>query len=140
MMRQLAYSAIDLALHRDYDARAWQRIEFARARAQQFTPVTLPEGYAMIASSSICLVARSPTQPAITRTSTPKSWRPMRLLALRTKVSSRQVGGAFKDAVLARGATEDQWQLFIRFMGRELTPKALLVRAGLSENGSVQTC
>ncbi|MGC6415627.1 MAG: M3 family metallopeptidase [Bradymonadia bacterium] len=142
MMRQLAYSAIDLALHRDYDAsKHGSALEFARARAQRFTPVALPEGYAMIASFQHLFGG------PVAYAAGYYSYKYAEVLEAdaftRFKnegLFSRQVGGAFKDAVLARGATEDPMALFIRFMGREPDPKALLVRAGLFENGSVQTC
>ena len=53
---------------------------------------------------------------------------------------SRRVGSAFKEAVLARGGTEDPMALFVRFMGREPDPTALLERAGLSAVASEQRC
>ena len=43
MMRQLAYSSIDLALHRDYDAsQHGNALKFARERAQEFTQLHCP--------------------------------------------------------------------------------------------------
>ena len=142
MMRQLAYSSIDLALHRDYDAsQHGNALKFARERAQEFTPVALPEGYAMIASFQHLFAG------PVAYAAGYYSYKYAEVLEAdaftRFKnegLFSRRVGSAFKEAVLARGGTEDPMALFVRFMGREPDPTALLERAGLSAVASEQRC
>ena len=47
-------------------------------------------------------------------------------------IFSREVGGQFRDKILARGDTEDPAELYRQFMGREPDPEALLRRSGLA--------
>ena len=44
---------------------------------------------------------------------------------------SREVGQAFREAILERGDSRDPMDLFVEFMGREPDQQALLVRSGL---------
>jgi oligopeptidase A len=51
----------------------------------------------------------------------------------REGIYSREVGEAFRRAVLERGDSADPMQLYTDFMGREPSLEALMQRAGLSD-------
>jgi oligopeptidase A len=50
----------------------------------------------------------------------------------REGIFSSEVGGAFREMILARGDSDDPSELFRSFMGRGPDPEALMVRLGLA--------
>jgi oligopeptidase A len=46
-------------------------------------------------------------------------------------IFSREIGGEFRERILARGDSQDPAELYRQFMGRDPDPKALLERSGL---------
>ena len=132
-MRQLGLAAVDLALHIDYDpARDGDVIQYARAIAQQHTPVPLPADYAMIAGFSHLFA--SPVGYAAGYYS--YKWAEVLEADAFSRfadagVLSREVGAAFCASVLSRGNEADPMELYTTFMGRAPSPNALLKRAGL---------
>jgi oligopeptidase A len=134
--RQLGFATVDLALHVDYDAaRDGDLLAYARRIAQPFSPSSLGDNYAMIASfnhlfsSSVGYAAGYYSYKwaevldadAFTRFK-------------REGVFSRQVGEAFRRSVLERGDSADPMDLYRDFMGREPSLDALLQRSGLLES------
>jgi oligopeptidase A len=134
-MRQLGLASVDLALHIDYDPeRDGDVIAYARAIAQQHTPASLPEDFAMIAGFGHLF--SSPVGYAAGYYS--YKWAEVLEADAFSRfadagVLSREVGAAFQASVLSRGNEEDPMELYKNFMGREPSPAALLRRAGLIE-------
>ena len=133
MMRQLSFGSVDLKLHREYDPSVdGTVIEYAFEIANEFSPVPLPDGYAMIASFNHLF--SSPVGYAAAYYS--YKWAEVLEADAFTRFKkeglfSREVGTELRDKILSRGNSEDPMQLFINFMGREPDPLALLERAGL---------
>jgi oligopeptidase A len=132
-MRQLGFGFVDLKLHREYDpARDGDVMEYARNILQQFTPAPLPKDYAMIAGFTHLFA--SPVAYAAGYYS--YKWAEVLDADAFTRfrdegIFSPEVGGAFRENILARGDSEDPAELYRRFMGRDPDPEALLVRSGL---------
>ncbi len=132
-MRQLGFATLDLALHTRYEpARDGDVIRHARALAQDFSATPLPDDYSMITgfghlfASSVGYAAGYYSY----------KWAEVLDADAFTRfkqagVFSREVGEAFRRAILERGDSEDPAALFKRFMGREPDPEALLRRDGL---------
>ncbi|MCB9543495.1 MAG: M3 family metallopeptidase [Myxococcales bacterium] len=134
MMRQLGYATVDLALHRRYDPDAdGDPIDYARAVAQRFEPIPLPDDYAMITGFSHLFA--SPVGYAAGYYS--YKWAEVLDADAFTRFEaeglfSREVGLAFRRDVLERGDSRDPAALYAAFMGRAPDPEALFVRAGLA--------
>jgi len=132
-MRQLGFGFVDLKLHREYEpARDGDVMEYARNILQQFTPAPLPKDYAMIAGFTHLFA--SPVAYAAGYYS--YKWAEVLDADAFTRfrdegIFSPEVGGAFRENILARGDSEDPAELYRRFMGRDPDPEALLVRSGL---------
>ena len=76
MMRQLSFGSVDLKLHREYDpSEDGTVIEYAFEIANDFSPVPLPDGYAMIASFNHLFSSPVDMLQRTTRTNGQKSWR-----------------------------------------------------------------
>jgi len=132
-MRQLGFGIMDLALHIDYDpARDGDVMAYARNILQEFSPACLPADHAMPASFTHLFAspvgygagyysykwAEVLDADAFTR-------------FRETDIFSPEVGGAFRENILAKGDSEDPAQLYRNFMGRDPDQNALLVRLGL---------
>lgn len=132
-MRQLGFAEVDLALHMDFDtATSGNVLDYARTISSRFTPVALPDDYAMIASFGHLF--SSPVGYAGGYYS--YKWAEVLDADAFSKFSkegvlSSEVGGAFRERILSRGSSEDPKELFAAFMGREPDPQALLQRSGL---------
>ena len=133
-MRQLSFGTLDLALHIDYDpVRDGDPVKYVRKIHQDFSPVPLPKKYSMLTAFGHLFGdpvgygagyysykwSEALDADAFTRFA-------------KEGVFSREVGMAFRDAILSRGDSDDPEELFRRFMGRDPDPEALLVRLGLA--------
>lgn len=133
MMRQLSFAALDLALHREYDAaRDGDVIAYSNALLERYATTPLPDGYAFLTSFGHLFA--SPTGYAAGYYS--YKWAEVLDADAFTRfqregVFNTETGRAFRDAILARGDSEEPMDLFRRFMGREPSVDALLARAGL---------
>ena len=132
-MRQLGFSAVDLALHQEYDAaRDGDVLAYGRAILQGYSSTNLPEDYAMLAGFGH--VFAHPVGYAAGYYS--YKWAEVLDADAFTRfkkegITNPEVGRAFRDAILSKGNSEDAEKLYRDFMGRgpELDP--LLERAGL---------
>ena len=137
MMRQLGYSTMDLALHREYDPeRDGEVMTYARNVFAQFTSVTLPEDFGALASFSHLfsssvgyaagyysyLWAEVLDADAFSRFK-------------HEGIFERAVGRDFFE-LISKGDSEDPMDLFVAFMGRPPELDALLERKGLSAAAS----
>jgi oligopeptidase A len=132
-MRQLGFSIVDLALHRDVDPNSGvDLLDFARGILQEFSAAELPEHYAMIVSFTHLF--SSPVGYGAGYYS--YKWSEVLdadafTLFQRGGIFSREVGGRFREEILAKGDSEDPADLYRSFMGRDPDPNALLERSGL---------
>ncbi|MGB5350767.1 MAG: M3 family metallopeptidase, partial [Polyangiales bacterium] len=132
-MRQLGFSAVDLALHRDYDpARDGDVMAYARAIIEAHSATTLPDDYAMLAGFGH--VFAHPTGYA----SGYYSYKWAEVLDAdaftrfkREGITNPEVGRAFRDAILSKGNSEEAETLYEDFMGRGPDLDPLLERTGL---------
>ena len=132
-MRQLGFSAVDLALHQDYDPeRDGDVMAYAREIIQAHSATTLPDDYAMLAGFGH--VFAHPTGYAAGYYS--YKWAEVLDADAFTRfkregITNPEVGRAFRDAILSKGNSEEAEKLYEDFMGRgpELDP--LLERTGL---------
>ncbi|WP_437587630.1 M3 family metallopeptidase [Sorangium sp. So ce1000] len=132
-MRQLGFAEIDLALHMDWTGEQGDVVEFAREVLGRYSPVPLPEGYAMIAGFSHLF--SSPVGYAAGYYS--YKWAEVLDADAFSRFQeeglfSRKVGDAFRSQILALGDTQDPMDLYKTFRGREPTLDALLQRSGLA--------
>ncbi len=132
-MRQLSFGTVDLALHRDYDpARNHDVMKYAFDILQSFAPAKLPPEHAMIAGFTHLFA--SPVGYGAGYYS--YKWSEVLDADAFSRfaeegIFSRQVGGEFRERILAKGDSEDPAQLFRDFMGRDPDADALLKRQGL---------
>ncbi len=132
-MRQLGFSAVDLALHQDYRPDAdGDVMAYAREIIQGYSPTTLPDDYAMLAGFSH--VFAHPVGYAAGYYS--YKWAEVLDADAFTRfkqegIANPKVGRAFRNTILSKGNSEEPEKLYRDFMGRgpELGP--LLERAGL---------
>ena len=133
-MRQLGFAKTDLALHRHYDpAKDGSAVSYARAVLAAHAPAPVPDDYAMI--TSFTHLFGSPTGYAAGYYS--YKWAEVLDADAFTRfleggVLSRDVGEAFREAILSRGDSQDPELLFREFMQRDPSLDALLARTGLS--------
>jgi oligopeptidase A len=133
MMRQLSFAALDLELHREYDpARDGDVIAYSNAVLDRYATTSLPDGYAFLTSFGHLFA--SPTGYAAGYYS--YKWAEVLDADAFTRfqregVFNTETGRAFRDAILARGDSEEPMDLYRRFMGREPSVDPLLARAGL---------
>ena len=132
-MRQLGFSAVDLALHQDYDpARDGDVMAYARQIIEAHSATKLPDDYAMLAGFGH--VFAHPTGYA----SGYYSYKWAEVLDAdafarfkREGITNPEVGRAFRDAILSKGNSEDAEKLYEDFMGRGPDLDPLLDRTGL---------
>ncbi|WP_434042876.1 MULTISPECIES: M3 family metallopeptidase [Sorangium] len=132
-MRQLGFAEIDLTLHMDWGPGRGDVVELAREVQSRYSPVPLPEGYAMIAGFSHLF--SSPVGYAAGYYS--YKWAEVLDADAFSRFQeeglfSRKVGDAFRSQILALGDTLDPMDLYRNFRGREPTLDALLQRSGLA--------
>lgn len=137
-MRQLGFGFIDLLLHTAYSPeRDGDPVAYSRAILQQFSPAPLPPDHAMIAAFTHLFA--NPVGYGAGYYS--YKWAEVLDADAFTRfrasgIFSREVGGEFRDRILARGDSEDPAELYRNFMGRDPDPRALLERFGLAEVGT----
>jgi oligopeptidase A len=132
-MRQLGFGFMDLALHIDYSPeRDGDAIDYTRGILQQYAPAPLPPDHAMAAAFTHLF--SSPVAYGAGYYS--YKWAEVldadAFTRFRTRgIFSPEVGAEFRDAILARGDSQDPAELYRKFMGRDPDPNALLERSGL---------
>jgi oligopeptidase A len=131
LMRQLGFAALDLALHAA--APPADPVKTAKDVFQRFSPAELPDGYAMVASFSHLFAY--PVGYAAGYYS--YTWADVLDADAFTRFKkeglfSRDVGEAFRGAILANGNSEEPMELYKRFMGREPKLDALMERVGVA--------
>ena len=132
-MRQLGFSAMDLALHQDYrPSRDGDVMAYAKEIIQAYSAAALPDDYAMLAGFTH--VFAHPVGYAAGYYS--YKWAEVLDADAFTRfkkegITNPKVGRAFRDTILSKGDSEEAEKLYRDFMGRgpELGP--LLERAGL---------
>ncbi len=132
-MRQLGFSAVDLALHQDYEhAHDGDVMAYAREIIQAHSATKLPDDYAMLAGFGH--VFAHPTGYA----SGYYSYKWAEVLDAdaftrfkREGITNPEVGRAFRDAILSKGNSEEADKLYEDFMGRGPDLDPLLERTGL---------
>ncbi len=132
--RQLGFATVDLALHVEYQPeRDGDVLTYARNVAQRFAVAPLSDNYAMIASFTHLFAS------SIGYAAGYYSYKWAEVLDAdaftrfrKEGVYNRQVGEAFRRAVLERGDSADPMDLYVEFMGREPKLDALIERAGLA--------
>ncbi len=134
-MRQLGFGSVDLRLHRSFDPKAGPEaaMNLAREILEAHAPATYPDDYAMICGFTHLFA--SPVGYAAAYYS--YKWAEVLdadafTRFLEADVLSAEVGREFRDAILAMGDSEEPDALFRKFMGRDPSLDALLVRSGLA--------
>jgi oligopeptidase A len=133
-MRQLGFGFLDLLLHIRYAPQAdGDPVDYTRRILQQFSPAALPPDHAMIAAFTHLFGS------AVGYGAGYYSYKWAEVLDAdaftrfrEQGIFSREVGGAFRKHILARGDSDDPAALYREFMGRDPDPSALLVRSGLA--------
>lgn len=136
MMRQLGFSATDLALHTVYNPAEDGPVEvYAKTSMQAYAPTTLFDGYAFIAGFGHLFSS------AVGYAAGYYSYKWAEVLDAdaftaftEAGVFSQEVGMKFRAEVLERGDGADPSELFAGFMGRAPALDALLERSGLAEH------
>jgi len=132
-MRQLGFSAVDLALHQDYDpAHDGDVMAYATEIIQSHSPTKLPDDYAMLAGFGHLFA--HPTGYAAGYYS--YKWAEVLDADAFTRfkregITNPEVGRAFRDAILSKGNSEEADKLYEDFMGRGPDLDPLLERTGL---------
>src|SRR5438105_3285063 len=132
-MRQLGFGIMDLALHMDYDPeRDGDAMDYARDILQEFSAARLPDDHAMPAAFTHLFA--SPVGYGAGYYS--YKWAEVLDADAFSRfresgIFSPEIGGAFRENILAKGDSEDPAELYRNFMGRDPDQNALLVRSGL---------
>lgn len=133
MMRQLGFSAVDLALHIKQEAKTGGDVlSYARQMMQEYSPAPLPADYGMIAGFSHLF--SSPVGYAAGYYS--YKWAEVLDADAFTEFQSEGLlnegtGARFRETILSKGDSEDPMDLYRAFKGREPLEDALLERSGL---------
>ncbi len=132
-MRQLGFATVDLALHRDYlPGSGADVMSYTRKILQAHSPSALPEDYAMLAG--FMHIFAHPIGYAAGYYS--YKWAEVLDADAFTRfknegITNPEVGRAFREAILAKGNSEEAAKLYEDFMGRGPELEPLLERAGL---------
>lgn len=132
-MRQLAFAALDLALHIDYDpARDGDVLTYSRAILQAGTPAPLPDDHALVAAFSHLFAS------PVAYSAGYYSYKWAEVLdadAFETLAPEEGIdpaaGRRFLESLLSRGNSAPPEALFEAFMGRPPSLEPLLRRNGL---------
>jgi oligopeptidase A len=133
IMRQVGFSTVDLALHRNYEpTKDGDVTEYARAITQRFSPLPLPEDYSMILTFTHLF--SSPVGYAAGYYS--YQWSEVLDADAFSKfredgIFNQATGTAFRKKILSQGDSQDAETLYTEFRGRKAQIKPLLERAGL---------
>jgi oligopeptidase A len=133
MMRQLGFSCVDFALHRDYQReRDGDILEYCRGILNQFSALPLPTDSAMIVTFTHLF--SSPVGYAAGYYS--YQWAEVLDADAFSRFEAegllnRTTGLDFRDKILSRGDSLDPGDLFESFLGRGPDVTALLKRASL---------
>jgi oligopeptidase A len=133
-MRQLGFGVVDLLLHTTYaPERDGPAVDFARRAMQAFSPAPLPPNHAMLAGFTHLF--GDPVGYGAGYYS--YKWAEVLDADAFTRfrengIFHRETGRRFRDAILARGDSQDPAELYRAFLGRDPDPRALLERLGLS--------
>lgn len=134
-MRQLGFATADLELHVEFDpVSGGDPVAYSRDILERFSPAALPADHSMI--TAFTHLFASPVGYGAGYYS--YKWSEVLDADAFTKfradgVLNPEVGLAFRDAILARGDSEDPADLYRRFMGRDPDADALMARLGLAE-------
>ena len=135
LVRQLGFSTVDLLLHTEFgrDGETRDVMAYARDVFAKFSPVPLPDDYAMLASFSHLFGA------AYGYAAGYYSYQWSEVLEAdafgrfrEAGILSREVGDAFRKSILSRGDTDDPAALYRSFLGRDPDVNALLKRLGIA--------
>jgi oligopeptidase A len=132
-MRQLGFATVDLALHRDYVPGSGADVmSYAREILQGHSPSELPDDYGMLAGFGH--IFAHPIGYAAGYYS--YKWAEVLDADAFTRfkkegITNPEVGRAFREAILAKGNSEEAAKLYEDFMGRGPELEPLLERAGL---------
>ena len=132
-MRQLGFASVDLSLHREYDPGSpVDLLAFAREILARHSPVELPRDYAMLTAFTHLF------SNAVGYAAGYYSYKWAEVLDAdaftrfrEQGVFSRDVGTAFRRAILSQGDSRDPMELYREFMGREPSVDPLMERQGL---------
>jgi oligopeptidase A len=132
-MRQLGFGMVDLQLHREFDPDGGQDVmAYARDILARFTPASLPEHYAMIASFTHLFAS------PVAYGAGYYSYKWAEVLDADAFSRFRQegifnasTGADYRRNILEKGDSVDPAQLYRQFMGRDPDANALLERLGL---------
>lgn len=136
IMRQVGFSTVDLALHRNYEpTKDGDVTEYARAIAQRFSPLPLPEDYSMILTFTHLF--SSPVGYAAGYYS--YQWSEVLDADAFSKfkedgIFNQATGTAFRKQILSQGDSQDAETLYTQFRGRKAQIEPLLKRAGLRQS------
>jgi len=132
-MRQLGLGLVDLRLHREFDPEGKADImEFTRAVLQQYTPVTLPGSYGLVASFTHLFA--SPVAYGAGYYS--YKWAEVLDADAFTRfhregIFNAATGQDYRRKILEQGDSEDPALLYRNFVGHDPDANALLERLGL---------
>ena len=136
IMRQVGFSTVDLALHREYQFETDGDVaQYARALAQEFSPLPLPDDYGMILTFTHLF--SSPVGYAAGYYS--YQWAEVLDADAFSKFQeeglfNQETGRTFRELILSQGDSEDPEELYIKFRGRAAEIEPLLERAGLLDS------
>jgi oligopeptidase A len=133
-MRQLGFGFIDLLLHVVYDPQKdGDPVAYTRGVLQEYSPAPLPPEHAMIAAFTHLFASPVGYGAAYYSYKWAEVLDADAFTRFRSSgIFSREVGSAFRGAILSKGDSEDPAELYRQFMGREPDPRALLERSGLA--------
>jgi len=134
LMRQVGFSTVDLLLHTEYDeAKHGDVMTYARDVFARFSPVPLPDDYAMLASFTHLFGSAYGYAAGYYSYQWSEVLEADAFSRFRKEgILDRKVGEAFKKTILARGDTDDPAVLYRSFLGRDPDVKALLRRLGVA--------